>query len=97
MLSKVNTKIIKNCYDISKIKAEINRVNENKEAKIRRIEDTINEYNIKVCRMVDCENKRIMQNKLHELGVKINNMRKAESLKQREEAFKKQNNIKSLC
>lgn len=96
MLSKVNTKTIKNCYDITKIKAEINRVNENKEAKIRRIEDTINEYNNKVCRMVDCEKKRIMQNKLHELGVKINNMRKAESLKQREEAFKKQNNNKSF-
>jgi len=91
MLSKVNTKTIKNCYDITKIKAELNRVNENKEAKIRRIEDTIHEYNNKVCRMVECENKKIMQNKLQELGVKLNNMRKAESLKQKEEAFKKQN------
>lgn len=91
MLSKVNTKTIKNCYDITKIKAELNRVNENKEAKIRRIEDTIHEYNNKVCRMVECENKRIMQNKLQELSVKLINTRKAESLKQKEEAFKKQN------
>jgi len=66
-------------------------LNETRQEKMRKIEDTINKYNNKICRMIDCKEKTIMRKKLQELSMKLNNMRRIEGLKQQEEAFKKQN------
>ncbi len=66
-------------------------LNETRQEKMRKIEDTINKYNNKICRMIDCKEKTIMRKKLQELSMKLNNMRRVEGLKQQEEAFKKQN------
>lgn len=66
-------------------------LNETRQEKMRKIEDTINKYNNKICRMIDCKEKTIMRKKLQELSMKLNNMRRVEGLKQQEEEFKKQN------
>ncbi len=66
-------------------------LNETRQEKMRKIEDTINKYNNKICRMIDCKEKTIMRKKLQELSMKLNNMRRVEGLKEQEEAFKKQN------
>ena len=75
MNSRLNTKSIKNCYDITKIRAEYQRVNNNRDIKIRRIDDTLNHYTMILMRMNDCERKRTMELKINELKDKLNKIR----------------------
>ena len=76
MSSRLNTKSIKNCYDITKIKAEYERVNNNRDIKIRKIDDTLNHYTMIIMRMNDCERKRTMEHKINELKDKLNKIRR---------------------
>jgi len=89
--NKLNIKQIKNCYDIGTIKNEMNRVNENKDIKMRRIEDTLHEYYNKVNSMLDCKEKTQMIQKLNEMKVKLYNTRRQDKNKEREIAFKNNN------
>lgn len=86
---------IKSCYDISKIRAELNNKNENKEIKIRRIENKLNDYTMIILRMNDCENKFIMEQKINELKKKLYYYINNQTLKKMENQFKLTNNIEN--
>ncbi len=87
---KIDIKTIKSVYG-SISDSNTNSENENREAKMRKIEDKLNQYNMLILRMEDGQNKTIMTQKLNELKIKLNHMRNAESLKQQKIIFKKLN------
>ncbi len=87
---KIDIKTIKSVYG-SISDSNTNSENENREAKMRKIEDKLNQYNMLILRIEDGENKTIMTQKLNELKIKLNHMRNTESLKQQKIIFKKLN------
>lgn len=79
--SSLNKKIIRGSYDIKKIQEEFNRYNyftqnkEDKEYKIRRIEDTINNYNNKLIYMNDSDKKNIILKRLKNIIKTLNDIK----------------------
>lgn len=87
------SKKIKNCYDITTIKAELNSITENKERRLRYIEDKLHSYYNRVYNMKDTDKKRILEERLNQLKIKLYYQTKRHSLFKQEEFFKLNNNI----
>ena len=90
MSIKLNTQI-RNCYNINTIKNEMDRIRDNKEERLRKIEDTIHDYYSKTIKMVECKEKTEMINKLNQMKTKLYNTRKQLKDNERKTAWKNNN------
>ena len=90
MSIKLNTQI-RNCFNINTIKNEMDRIRDNKELKLRRIEDTLHNYYNRVNNMIECKEKTQMINKLNQMKTKLYNTIRQMKQREREIAFKNNN------